>query len=134
MHRFSNHHLNALQLLPTCLGMVENTDEDRTASRQNVARIAAPANFSSYLQRRQAEEVAALNRAILISLQDVTPDRGSFEVSENQDSSSLNNIPLSEEHIDLLVTMGFAREDAERALRASKNNVDAAANILLNAM
>eukprot|EP00981_Chlorochromonas_danica_P013636 scaffold6591_cov328-Ochromonas_danica.AAC.10 len=70
---------------------------------------------------RRAEEAAALNRAILMSLQDPpsrADDRG-------------NVPPPSAQHVDALVSMGFTVQQAEQALRESGDNVDLAASRLL---
>lgn len=66
---------------------------------------------------RRAEEAAALNRAILMSLQD--PARDGSVAAVNQ------------EQVDVLVSMGFTAEQSEQALRESGGNVDLAANRLL---
>lgn len=70
---------------------------------------------------RRAEEAAALNRAILMSLQD-PPSRA---------DNNGNVPPISSQHVDALVSMGFTVEQAEQALRESGDNVDLAASRLL---
>ncbi len=70
---------------------------------------------------RRAEEAAALNHAILMSLQ-APPSRVDADG---------NVQPPTQQHVDSLMAMGFTQEQSEQALRENGDNVDLAANHLL---
>ena len=83
---------------------------------ERVARSVATEMRLARLTRR-AEEEAALNRAILMSLQD---DR----VTET------NHSEQTEADIESLMNMGFERDVVIQALRETRNNLELAANRL----
>lgn len=86
------------------------------ASPMSTQQAAAEARLARLTRR--AEEETALNRAILLSLRDPQPaEVGSGEASE--------------EHIEMLLAMGFTRDQAIQGLRESRGNVELAANQLL---
>ena len=82
---------------------------------------------------QRAEEEAALNRAILMSIQEnQTPDRraSSTDASGEAPAASSATEP-SEADVGMLVSMGFTREQSLQALVENRMNVELAANRLL---
>ena len=77
--------------------------------------------FRDLMVVQHAEEQAQLNRAILLSLQYPVPNP-----NESADTSS-----FSLESMEILMNMGFNREQSQQALRESRGNVELAANRLL---
>lgn len=92
---------------------------------ERVARSVASDIRMARLTRR-AEEEAALNRAILMSIQDSALAAGRGDLAGGDTVA-----PASEEDIDTMMAMGFGREEVVQALRETRNNVEAAANRLL---
>jgi NACalpha-BTF3-like transcription factor len=76
----------------------------------------------------QVEEMAELNRAILMSLRD------SDQTNTGQSSGNLqtSNYVPSESDIELLIMMGFEREASVRALKRNGGDVERAADHLLS--
>lgn len=105
----------------------EHTDDQPYDSEEdnNDATDATPHLRDRDMMRlaRRAEEATALNRAILMSLQD-PPSRADADG---------NVAAPSELHVETLQAMGFTQEQAEQALRESGDNVEMAANRLLGA-
>lgn len=85
---------------------------------------------------RRAKEETALNRAILMSLQDSTASAAhsiqtaAAEVSAMPDANPNPSEPQQSD-VDMLMSMGFEREQVIQTLRESRMNVELAANRLL---
>ena len=85
---------------------------------------------------RRAKEETALNRAILMSLQDSTASAvysmqtAAAETSAMPDANSNPSEPQQSD-VDMLMSMGFEREQVIQTLRESRMNVELAANRLL---
>ena len=86
---------------------------------------------------RRAKEETALNRAILMSLQDSTASAvysmqtaAAAEASAMPDANSNPSEPQQSD-VDMLMSMGFEREQVIQTLRESRMNVELAANRLL---
>lgn len=88
-------------------------------------------SISSSLTSR-AEEEAALNHAILMSLSDLPP-RGSntAPTGGNTDTNQSSDSSFREADVDMLLGMGFSRSDVIGALTSSNGNLDQALNTLL---
>lgn len=95
------------------------------AQGERVARSVASDIRMARLTRR-AEEEAALNRAILMSIQD-----SALVASGGAAGAGDAVAPPSEEDVATMMAMGFGREEVVQALRETRNNVELAANRLL---
>lgn len=100
---------------------------------------AAHSKRMSALSRRAKEETA-LNRAILMSLQDSTASAAHSMLSAAAEmsarpgvdpSASANPSEPQQSDVDMLMSMGFEREQVIQTLRESRMNVELAANRLL---
>mmetsp|Transcript_32887 Transcript_32887/g.47510 ORF Transcript_32887/g.47510 Transcript_32887/m.47510 type:complete len:1304 (-) Transcript_32887:148-4059(-) len=93
-------------------------------------------HHSSTRISRRAEEYSALNRAILLSLQDSASGDGTIPASNSglEDAAAALPTEPSAADIDVLTSMGFTSEQAVQALRESRGNVQLAANRLLEAI
>lgn len=87
---------------------------------------------------RRAKEEAALNRAILMSLQDSnnasavhSMHTAAAEASAMPDDANPNPSEPQQSDVDMLMSMGFEREQVIQTLRESRMNVELAANRLL---
>ena len=102
---------------------------------------------------QQAEEMTELNKAILLSLESNQPRLHDDPLDSDQlvtasatgpgntilSSSASSTVAVAtaaagapaEESVDLLMAMGFAREDCVKALRRCRNDLDRAADMLL---
>ena len=76
----------------------------------------------------QAQEQIELNRAILMSLDSVSP-----VIPAAAAAAGVDAVAPDEESLQLLESMGFNREAAAQALRSVSNHVDSAINALLSA-
>lgn len=102
-------------------GSESEPEEDSSPVNNNNNEVQSQVNnLQMQMLSRRAEEETALNRAILLSLQESPADQ------------SVNmNLSISEESIQSLMNMGFTREQSEQALRESRGSVELAANRLL---
>lgn len=93
----------------------------------------APRSKRTSALSRRAKEETALNRAILMSLQDSTAysmQTAAAEASAMPDANSNPSEPQQSD-VDMLMSMGFEREQVIQTLRESRMNVELAANRLL---
>lgn len=111
---------------PQNLRMAEvSLDRNAAGPSRSGSRNQRPVQADPRIARlaQRAEEEAQLNRAILMSLQDPSPEQTSRVGNTSQ-------LP-SESDITMLTNMGFTRDQSVQALRESRNNVEMAANRLL---
>jgi hypothetical protein len=115
--------------------MMRSPSPDRSEPAASSATATSTAT-GSHLTRR-AEEEAALNRAILMSLSEMNQSANGrsnslSSASPGQSSRSISDAgAANEESIGTLVGMGFERNNAVQALKRCNNDLDAALNSLL---